>query len=273
MPAVPDLADRIAPTLARVRPRGAGIAVGAWDGSEQFAWAAGELPAGPDSLFEIGSITKLFTATLLVDMAREGVVRLDQPVAELLPGGLMPPARGRAITLEDLSCHGSGLPRLPKGTAWTGLVTERRDPYALIGAARLEAAIGRTKPKRAPGERWVYSNYGAGLLGYALARRAGVSYDELVRSRICAPLGLERHRLRTSTAGASHAGTRGSAAPSRTGTSMRWPGPARFARPCPTCLRSCACTAASRPARSPAPRRRCAARGCAREAWASGSAG
>ena len=124
-------------------------------------------------------------------MAREGLVRLDQPVAELLPAGLMPPARGRAITLEDLSCHGSGLPRLPKGLAWTGLVTERRDPYALIGSERLEAAIARTAPKRAPGERWVYSNYGAGLLGYALARRAGSSYDELVQSRICAPLGLE----------------------------------------------------------------------------------
>jgi serine-type D-Ala-D-Ala carboxypeptidase/endopeptidase len=70
------------------------------------------------------------------------------------------------------------------------LTTRRTDPYADWDAARLEAAIPRTRPRREPEQRFRYSNYGVGLLGYLLARRAGTSYDELVRQRIAHPLGL-----------------------------------------------------------------------------------
>ena len=185
------IAERLGPQLAAVRPRGAGTAVGAWDGEETFTWSTGDLPAGADSVFEIGSITKLFTSTLLVDMAREGLVALDDPVQAHLPDDVVLPARGRPITLEDLASHRSGLPRLPKGVAWTGTTTERRDPYASIDEERLARAISRSRPTREPAQKWRYSNYGAGLLGFVLARRAGCSYDELVQVRIARPLGLQ----------------------------------------------------------------------------------
>jgi D-alanyl-D-alanine-carboxypeptidase/D-alanyl-D-alanine-endopeptidase len=100
------------------------------------------------------------------------------------------PSRGREITLADLSAHRSGLPALPKGLLVPALTTSRTDPYADWDAARLEAAIPRTRPRREPEKRFRYSNYGVGLLGYLLARRAGMSYDELVQRRIGMPLGL-----------------------------------------------------------------------------------
>jgi CubicO group peptidase (beta-lactamase class C family) len=182
------LAERLDPVLSRVRARHGGLAIGAWAGGETLTWHAGELPNGANSIFEIGSITKVFTATLLADMARDGLLALDDPVAKHMPAA--PPVRGRAITLEDLACHRSGLPRLPKGLLRTALTRDRRDPYAAIDTAWLDAAIARTKPRWEPGRRVAYSNYGAALLGYALARRAVTGYDELVRERICLPLGL-----------------------------------------------------------------------------------
>ena len=103
------------------------------------AWHRGHVPDGPRSIFEIGSITKVFTATLLAEMAREGLVALDDPVQKWLPEGVRMPSRGRAITLEDLSTHRSGLPRLPKGLLLSALTRDRGDP---VRAARPGAAGG-----------------------------------------------------------------------------------------------------------------------------------
>jgi serine-type D-Ala-D-Ala carboxypeptidase/endopeptidase len=182
--------ERLRAVISPIRPGSGGIAVGVWDGVETFTGHAGRLPDGASSLFEIGSITKVFTATLLADMARAGLVALDDPVAAHLPADVRMPLRGRAITLEDLASHRSGLPRLPPGLLRQALTRDRGDPYARVDAAWLEAALARTRPRREPGRRVAYSNYGVGLLGHALARRAGMGYDELVRERIAAPLGL-----------------------------------------------------------------------------------
>ena len=160
-------------------------------------WHRGHVPDGPRSIFEIGSITKVFTATLLADMAREGLVGLDEPVQRWLPGV---PVRGRPITLAELSTHRSGLPGLPKGLLLSALTRDRRDPYARVDPAWLEAAIPRTRPKREPGQRFAYSNYAVGLLGYLLAQRAGTSYERLVRARICEPLGLRDTWVQTPVA-------------------------------------------------------------------------
>lgn len=174
--------------LDGVRSGGRSLVVGArLDGETRF-WHRGELPDGPSSIFEIGSITKVFTATLLADLALEGVVAYDDPVARYLPEA--PPVRGRPITLEDLSTHRSGLPRLPAGMLLRGLTVERRDPYASLDDERMRRAIRETAPKHEPGGRFRYSNYGAGLLGYALARAAGTTYELLVADRITGPLGL-----------------------------------------------------------------------------------
>jgi serine-type D-Ala-D-Ala carboxypeptidase/endopeptidase len=132
----------------------------------------------------------VFTATLLADMAREGLLGIDDRISLHLPAGVEMPSRGREITLADLASHRSGLPALPRGLLLGALTSQRRDPYARWNAARLESAIPRTRPRRAPEDRFRYSNYGVGLLGHLLALRAGTSYDELVRRRIGAPLGL-----------------------------------------------------------------------------------
>jgi D-alanyl-D-alanine-carboxypeptidase/D-alanyl-D-alanine-endopeptidase len=182
--------DRLQGVLSPIRPGSGGIAVAVWDGADTFTGHVGRLPDGAASLFEIGSITKVFTATLLADMARSGLVALDDPVAAHLPAHVRMPVRGRAITLEDLASHRSGLPRLPRGLLRQALTRDRGDPYARVDAAWLEAAVPRTPPRREPGRRVAYSNYGVGLLGHALARRAGMAYDELVRERIAVPLGL-----------------------------------------------------------------------------------
>jgi D-alanyl-D-alanine-carboxypeptidase/D-alanyl-D-alanine-endopeptidase len=187
---VATLRERLEPVLERSAPRRTGLVVGASTGRDVALWHRGRLPDGARSIFEIGSVTKTFTATLLADMALEGLVALDDPVNRHLPAGVRVPPRGREITLEDLASHRSGLPVVPRGLLLRALTVDRRDPYARWDAARLEAAVPRTRPRREPGRRFRYSNYGVGLLGYALAVRAGTTYDELVRSRICAPLGL-----------------------------------------------------------------------------------
>jgi serine-type D-Ala-D-Ala carboxypeptidase/endopeptidase len=193
---VSSLRSRVGRALARTHVARTGLVVGAWqDGQEVGLWHRGELPAGAASILEIGSITKVFTATLLADMAGEGLLGIDDRVSLHLPPGVEMPSRGREITLADLSSHRSGLPGLPRGLLLPALTTRRRDPYADWDAARLEAAIPRTRPRRPPERRASYSNYGVGLLGYALAHRAGIGYDQLVQERICRPLGMSETGL------------------------------------------------------------------------------
>jgi serine-type D-Ala-D-Ala carboxypeptidase/endopeptidase len=185
-----DLAARIGAVLAKSSERRVGLVIGVQARCETGFWHRGSLADGPGTIFEIGSITKTFTATLLADMARDGIVALDDPIQCHLPDDLRLPVRGREITLEDLATHRSGLPRLPKGLLWPALTRDRRDPYASFDEPRLAAAIGATRPRREPGRKVAYSNYGMGLLGHVLALRAGTTYERLVRTRICEPLGL-----------------------------------------------------------------------------------
>lgn len=171
------------------RTSGRSMVVGVRLGGETRFWQRGELPDGTASIFEIGSITKVFTTTLLADLAGQGVVAFDDPVAAYLP--VAPPVTERPITLEDLATHRSGLPRLPANMVLRGMTLERHDPYAGLDDERMARAIRETAPKRAPGGKLAYSNYGAGLLGYALARAAGTTYAELVADRITRPLALD----------------------------------------------------------------------------------
>jgi serine-type D-Ala-D-Ala carboxypeptidase/endopeptidase len=173
--------------LERHAPRGMALVAGMCAGGESGLWSRG---IAADAVFEIGSVTKTFTATLLAALGDEGIVALDDPVARHLP--VAPPVRRREITLADLATHHSGLPRLPAGLLPRAFTRDRRDPYARFDDRRMRRAIAETRPKRAPGTKFAYSNYGFGLLGYALAHRTGMSYGELVRERIALPLGLAR---------------------------------------------------------------------------------
>lgn len=144
-------------------------------------------PLDPDDVFEIGSITKVFTGTLLSEMAQRGEVALDEPVETLVPAGVTVPARsGRTITLEDLATHTSGLPRLPENLA----PADESDPYVDYTPQQLYDFLSSTTLTRDIGAEFEYSNAGADLLGHLLALRAGQSYADIVRERILAPLGM-----------------------------------------------------------------------------------
>ena len=180
-----------------------GLVVGAVDAirTRQAVTGVGHirLPDGPapngTTLWEIGSITKVFTGLLLAIAVVRREVTLDTPVRELLPTGTTVPSRdGREITVEHLTTHRSGLPRSPVGfrTEVRTVLLGRGNPYSEITDERLLELVARTELRRTPGTgRIAYSNVGGGLLGLALVYRAGASsYVELVRQRICEPLAM-----------------------------------------------------------------------------------
>jgi CubicO group peptidase (beta-lactamase class C family) len=159
------------------------------DGSRRVV-AAG--PADGNTVFEIGSVTKVFTGLLLSQMVSRGEARFDQPVGELLPDSVTVPSRnGRQITLLDLATQSSGLPRMPTNFA----PADMANPYADYDARRLYQFLsGHTLP-RDVGQSYEYSNLGVGLLGLALSRRAGQSYEQALTSRVLEPLGLRDTRI------------------------------------------------------------------------------
>jgi serine-type D-Ala-D-Ala carboxypeptidase/endopeptidase len=173
------LSERLASTPFR------GIVVGLLDANGTRRVVAVGVPA--DRVFEIGSITKTFTASILARMVADGSVRLDDPVAKYLPASVRVPARnGRQITLVDLATQSSGLPRLPSNMA----PRDSTNPYADYSVDQMYAFLSSYELPRDPGETYEYSNLGVGLLGHALALKAGMSYEELVRRRVLAPLGM-----------------------------------------------------------------------------------
>jgi CubicO group peptidase (beta-lactamase class C family) len=116
-------------------------------------------------------------------------VKLDDPVAKYLPADVRVPSRNeRQITLLDLATHRSGLPRFP-----TGYVSpDPGNPFGQYAAKDLYAFLNSHELAHAPGEKFEYSNLGMGLLGHALARRAGAkSFQALVAQRVLRPLGMK----------------------------------------------------------------------------------
>lgn len=165
-----------------------GLVVGVVDERGTRIVAAGELSGGTDhkvdgdTLFRIGSITKVFTALLLQDMVDRGEMKLDDPVHRYLPASVKVPTRGgREITLFDLATHTSGLGR-------------DGGSYATVDA--FYEYLSRCKLRNDPGTVKEYSNFGFGLLGHVIARRAGKDYETLVIERICTPLGMHSTRAR-----------------------------------------------------------------------------
>jgi D-alanyl-D-alanine-carboxypeptidase/D-alanyl-D-alanine-endopeptidase len=151
-------------------------------------------PPDGSTIFEIGSVTKVFTALALADMVQEGLVRLDDPVQRYLPEEVKIASRaGREITLEDLATHTSGLPRVP--LQLIGLALFSDDPYAHFKEKDLYEFLKAWKPERDIGSTFEYSNLGGGLLGHVLGRCAGLDYGQLIAARISEPLGLGDTRV------------------------------------------------------------------------------
>jgi D-alanyl-D-alanine-carboxypeptidase/D-alanyl-D-alanine-endopeptidase len=179
--------DKVAGTVAVVIDEG---------GTSRVAYGSSGIPnvaLDPHTVFEIGSITKVLTALMLADMAARGEVAIDDPVAKYLPPSLTLHERGRPITLLDLATYNAGLPRLPGNLppAWWA----NPNPFADYTVDKLFDFVSNYMPKYGPATHFVYSSLGFGLLGVALARRAGKSYQELLIERVCDPLGLAHTRI------------------------------------------------------------------------------
>jgi CubicO group peptidase (beta-lactamase class C family) len=179
----------IAPMLRRLdlaaADGGAGIVIGVTERGVHRVMNYGA--AKPDSLFEIGSITKTFTGLLLAQMAVEGKLDLRDRVRDFLPPGITPAPAGFEITLLDLATHHSGLPRMPDNAA----PGNRRETYANYRASDLYDYIGRHGLGKPTEKKYLYSNLGYAILGTALAHRAQTSYPELLQHAIAGPLGMK----------------------------------------------------------------------------------
>lgn len=137
--------------------------------------------------FEIGSVTKTVTATILASMVLDHSVALSDPVQRYLPASAHVPSRdGKPITLLELATQHSGLPRMPANID----PKDPNDPYADYTVAQLYAFLSGYALPRDPGASFEYSNLGVGLLGVALANRANMSYAALLRARVLEPLGM-----------------------------------------------------------------------------------
>jgi D-alanyl-D-alanine-carboxypeptidase/D-alanyl-D-alanine-endopeptidase len=148
-----------------------------------------------ETLFEIGSITKTFTAIALARAIERGEVRLDQPIQELLPEGVRLPLAAQAVTLRHLT-HTSGFPRLPAATNGFApgsgkMLLFGSDPYHGFTEEDLLANLQSVTLRSDPGTKAAYSNLGLITLGYLLASNGGVSYEALIEREVCRPLRLQ----------------------------------------------------------------------------------
>jgi D-alanyl-D-alanine-carboxypeptidase/D-alanyl-D-alanine-endopeptidase len=173
--------------------KGVGIVVGLVDAHGTRIVSHGGFEPGQgrevdgDTVFEIGSITKVFTSLVLADIVVHGEANLNDPIIKCLPGSVTVPKRnGKQITLVDLATHTSGLPRMPDNFH----PKDAENPYADYTLDQMYEFLSNYTLPRDIGSEYEYSNYGAALLGQMLSLKSGTNYEELVERRVCRPLGM-----------------------------------------------------------------------------------
>lgn len=162
--------------------------------SETLVAGYGETAPGnkiePDgrSIFRIGSVSKVFATDVLAAMAADGRLGLTDPLARYAPAGAAVRSYGgKPFTLLDLATHSAGLPRELPDPSVKG---DEGNPFLVFNRDYYWKWLQENEPAYAPGTGAMYSNFGFGLLGEALAKAGGKPYAELLRERITAPLGL-----------------------------------------------------------------------------------
>jgi CubicO group peptidase (beta-lactamase class C family) len=192
------LTDRAFDVWVNARRRSAqfpGLSIGVVRGQELvYARAFGvadretSRPATLETIYRIGSVTKVFTTTLLTILRDQGVVQLDDAVEKYLPQGVRLPSDPGGVwpmTLRHLATHASGLPSLP-----VNLTPRGDDPYGGYTVEALYDGLARTRLDFPTGADYSYSNLGMGLLGHVLERAAGKPYDDLLKQYLLVPLGM-----------------------------------------------------------------------------------
>ncbi|MFD2572421.1 serine hydrolase [Spirosoma soli] len=178
-----------------------GISVGILRNDSLFTYGYGETAKGtgriPDrtTVFEIGSVSKTFTATLLADAVRRGLVKLEDPVSKYLPDSIpLLKHEGVVVTLKMLANHTSGLPRMA-GNWSAGNGFDSQNPYAVYTEPLLFTYLQKPKFNYRPGTTYEYSNLAMGVLGTIIARKSGQSYEQLLNQVINKPLGLQQTNI------------------------------------------------------------------------------
>jgi D-alanyl-D-alanine-carboxypeptidase/D-alanyl-D-alanine-endopeptidase len=198
-----DVAQLAQPIIAA--GRAPGISIGILDDTGRahyFAFGTidrlGKRAPDRDTLFEIGSITKCFTAILLAAQVESGAVRLDDPAQRFVPNGVrLPRVSNRPITLEDLATYSAGLPRMPSNAGDLAHYSRKQMFDFLTGLSTREGG-------RSPERHYKYSNLGFGLLGQCLSDRAGEPVRNLIVGRVCRPLGMPSTLFEPEAALADH---------------------------------------------------------------------
>ncbi|WP_440070816.1 serine hydrolase domain-containing protein [Streptosporangium sp. OZ121] len=171
--------------VAAIAVGGVTVAAAAAGEAVRYASASGELAADRpralrDSVFDLASITKLFTTAVILSLAEDGLLGLDEPVAAWLPGGY---GGAPEVTLRHLLTHTAGLP--PGRRAHEEIPGDGPE----IHATRMERILS-TAPIGPAGERYLYSDVGLITAGRVAEIAGGASLDELARVRVVDPLGL-----------------------------------------------------------------------------------
>ena len=176
-----------------------GGVIGIVDGSKCYAKGYGQIsldepvPTVPDvdTIYEIASVSKTFTGTLLGELAARGELAVTDPLEKFMPSGIaVPQYEGQKILLRQLSTHSSGLPRLPTDF-WDVAAPTPNNPYKNYTREHFERFLDSYQLTVAPDTRYEYSNLAASILGYAMERKTGRTYEQLVQERIGQPLGME----------------------------------------------------------------------------------
>lgn len=163
-------------------------------------------PPQPNTVFEIGSNTKTFTATLLSEFIDEGILSLDDSINKFLPASVVPPTyKGRNIRLRDLVTHTSGLPRevynfnIDFSIVWSEFTND--DYYAFLNDISREAYpfddFTNGNDLEYLGTNFRYSNIGIAILGHILERASGKTFEQLIDERICSRLHMIDTRVYT----------------------------------------------------------------------------
>jgi CubicO group peptidase (beta-lactamase class C family) len=152
-----------------------------WQDALGLASADPEETASPDHQYRVGSITKTFTAALVLQLRDEGAVDLDAPLRQYVPEAPVGP------TVRQALAHLSGFQREPPGDIWESM----RPP----GREELLAGLEEAERVLRPGFRWHYSNLAFGLLGELVERQYGRPYADVLRERVLEPLALTRTTL------------------------------------------------------------------------------
>lgn len=186
--------DKIISPYARQKSV-ASVSIGVYKDHKTRFYSYGETRKGnktiPDSLtiYEIGSITKTFTAILLVDYFIEHRIPIDRPINDFLPGDIAPMQyNGSPICINHLLNHTSGLPNLPPGF-------ETHYPDESWDSTKVFTYLNTLTLTQNPGVEYAYSNLGMGIAGIILERLTGKSYRLLLEERITQPFGMESTKI------------------------------------------------------------------------------